>query len=74
MQETKAINSKCFKKLDQQCEYLLLHFAIQYNTIESGQILPQFCKCSFRFQKRRINNNLPKTQKSFIFVLKCPQG
>ena len=34
MQETKAINSKCFKKLDQQCEYLLLHFAIQSNQIK----------------------------------------
>ena len=32
------------------------------NTIESDQILPQVCKYSFRFQKRRINN-LPKTQK-----------
>ena len=34
MQETKAINSKCFKKLDQQCEYLLLYFAIQSNQIK----------------------------------------
>lgn len=43
-------------------------YTLQYNTIESGQILPQFCKYSFRFQKRRINNNSDLKHKNLSFL------
>ena len=69
MQETKAINSKCFKKLDQQCEYLLLHFAIQSNQIK---FFLRFANTVFVFKNVGLIIILTQNTKIFHFCTKMP--